>query len=114
MDMDISMNTSESIRAQQLAKYPEYLTSPITNTADKQFYITNKDLKKRKFPIEDFMYNSEMFNLSTLLTYQTLDADFCKKYVLNEEYQTAEESYWIDIPYILRKQPHLKYEDLVD
>ena len=112
--MDVSMNPTESIRSIQLALHPRYLTWPITNTADKQFYITNEDLKKRKFPIEDLMYNSEMFDLSTLLTYQTLDADFCKNYVLNEEYQTAEESYWIDIPYILRKQPHLKYEDLID
>ena len=105
---------TESVRTAQLALYPEYLTSNITNTSDKQFYITNEDLRERKFPINDLIYNNEMFSLSTLLTYQILDADFCKKYVLNEEYHSSfEESYFINIPYVLKKQPHLKYEDLI-
>jgi hypothetical protein len=41
-------------------------------------------------------------------------ADFCKKYILNEKYHLSfEDSYLITISYVLKKQPHLKYEDLV-
>lgn len=83
-------------------------------TDDKDFYITDKDLKERKYPIEDLIKNVLNLEIKTLLRHQILTADFCKKYILNEEYQTVSESYTITYDYVLKRQPHLKYEDLID
>jgi hypothetical protein len=79
----------------------------------KQYYIKNSDLRKAQYSIEDLTRNVENLEISTLLRWQKLDADFCKKYILNEEYQSVEDSYLVTIDFILERQPHLKYEDLV-
>jgi len=76
--------------------------------------LTDLDLRKNKYPIDVLIKNFNYVSNTALLLYQTLDADFCKKYILNEAYQTVEESYKIDIEYVLKRQPHLTYKDLVD
>lgn len=75
--------------------------------------ITDNDLRKQKYPIQVLIDNVEHLSISTLLRWQTLDSDFCKKYILNEEYQCVEEKYRITIEYVLKRQPHLTYEDLL-
>jgi hypothetical protein len=79
-----------------------------------KYYISNSDLRKKQYPIEDLIKNVNNLEISTLLRWQKLDADFCKKYILNENYQSVEDSYLVTIDYILKRQPHLKYEDLID
>jgi hypothetical protein len=79
----------------------------------KQYYIKNDDLRKTQYSIEDLTRNIGNLEISTLLRWQKLDAEFCKKYILNEEYQSVEDSYLVTIDYILKRQPHLKYEDLI-
>jgi len=79
-----------------------------------KYYIQNSDLRKNLYPIEDLIKNVQNLEISTLLRWQKLDADFCKKYILNEEYQSVEDSYLVTIDYILKRQPHLKYEDLLE
>jgi hypothetical protein len=79
-----------------------------------KYYIQNSDLRKKLYPIEDLIKNVQNLEISTLLRWQKLDVDFCKKYILNEEYQSVEDSYLVTIDYILKRQPHLKYEDLLE
>lgn len=74
--------------------------------------ITNEDLKKKMYPIEVLIKNVCHLSIKSLLRWQKLDADFCNKYILNEEYQCVEETYLITIEYVLQRQPHLRYEDL--
>ncbi len=76
--------------------------------------IQDYDLSKKKYPIDVLEKNIDYLSLKSLLHWQTLDAEFCKKYVLNEDYQTAEEYYAITLEYVLKKQPHLKMEDLIN
>lgn len=76
--------------------------------------LTNEDIKKCKYPIDVLTKNIGNLSIKTLLQKQHLDASFCKKYILNEEYQTVEDNYLITFEYVLKCQPHLKYEDLLE
>lgn len=80
---------------------------------DKNIKLNDLDLKTKKYPLDILLKN--LYNLSTtgLVNHQILDADFCKKYILNEELQCVEEQYKITIEYVLKRQPHLTYEDLI-
>lgn len=80
---------------------------------DENIKLNDLDLRKKQYPVDVLIKN--MYNLSTtgLVNYQKLDADFCKKYILNEELQCVEEQYKITIEYVLKRQPHLKYEELI-
>ena len=76
--------------------------------------LTDKELKTKKYPIDTLIHNVNNLSIKTLLHWQILNSDFCKKYILDESYQNVEEYYLITIEYVLKKQPHLKYEDLVN
>jgi len=75
--------------------------------------MTDEDLRKYIYPIDMLIKNINHLSIKTLLQWQILDADFCKKYILDEKYHNVEDYYLITIDYVLKKQPHLKYEDLV-
>jgi hypothetical protein len=74
--------------------------------------LTDEDIKINKYPLEVLIKNVLNLSIKVLVSNQYLDADFCNKYVLNEEYQTVDESYLIDIDWVLKRQPHLKRKDL--
>jgi len=74
--------------------------------------ITDGDLMRNQYSIELLEKNQAYLDLKTMLMTQKLTADFCKKYILDEELMTVEESYLIDITHVLKYQPHLKYEEL--
>ena len=75
--------------------------------------LKDSDLRLKKYPIEVLEKYVDNLSIKTLLHWQHLDARFCKKYILNEEYQTAEDYYLVTIEYVLKKQPHLKFDDLI-
>jgi hypothetical protein len=75
--------------------------------------ITDIDLRKRKYSLDVLIKNVDNLSIKTLLRWQHLDAEFCKKYILNEEYQCAEDYYAVTIDYVLKLQPHLTYDELV-
>ena len=54
------------------------------------------------------------FDLNYLLNNYKLSIDFCKNYVLNDDYQISNKEKEIDISYIILKQPHIKFEDLIN
>ena len=54
------------------------------------------------------------FDLNYLLNNHILSIDFCKNYVLNEDYQITNKEKEIDILYIILKQPHIRFEDLTN
>jgi hypothetical protein len=80
---------------------------------EKEKELKDSDLRLKKYPIEVLEKYVDNFSIPTLLHWQHLDARFCKKYILNEEYQTVEDYYLVTIEYVLKKQPHLKYDDLI-
>jgi hypothetical protein len=74
--------------------------------------LSDSDLPKKQYPIDVLIDNVLNLSISKLLKWQILDAEFCNKYILNEEYQCVEETFLITFEYVLKRQPHLKYEDL--
>ena len=80
---------------------------------EKEKELKDSDLRLKKYPIEVLEKYVDNLSIKSLLHWQYLDAPFCKKYILNEEYQTAEDYYLVTIEYVLKKQPHLKFDDLI-
>ena len=77
--------------------------------------ITNSDLRnnKNKYSLTELEANINNLQIKIVLNTQTLNADFCAKYILDENRATCEEDLWlIDIGYVLTKQPHITREEL--
>ena len=76
--------------------------------------IDNSDLRINKYDIETLERNVDNLNMKTCVNTQVLTAEFCVKYVLNEDYMSCiEDTYCIDKGYVLRRQPHLTNEDIM-
>jgi len=75
--------------------------------------LTYWDLIKNKYSIEELEANLQHLEIKHILQTQTLTAEFCVKYVLNEDYASCQEDlYLIDIGYVLYHQKHLTREIL--
>ena len=72
------------------------------------------DLHNKKYDIETLEQHVDEINMKTCVNTQILTAEFCVKYVLNEDYMSCiEETYCLDYGYVLRRQPHLTKEDIM-
>lgn len=68
---------------------------------------------RNKYSIEELEANLQHLEIKHILQTQTLTAEFCVKYVLNEDYASCQEDlYLIDIGYVLYHQKHLTREIL--
>jgi hypothetical protein len=77
--------------------------------------ITNSDLRnnKNKYSLTELEANINNLQIKIVLNTQILNADFCAKYILDENRATCEEDLWlIDDGYVLTKQPHITREEL--
>ena len=77
--------------------------------------ITNSDLRNNKnnYSLLELEANINNLQIKIVLNTQILNADFCAKYILDENRATCEEDLWlIDIGYVLTKQPHITREEL--
>ena len=77
--------------------------------------ITNSDLRNNKnnYSLLELEANINNLQIKIVLNTQILNADFCAKYILDENRSTCEEDIWlIDIGYVLTKQPHITREEL--
>ena len=76
--------------------------------------LTDEDLRKKKYPLDVLIKNINYLSAKTLLQWQILDANFCKTYLLDDNYLDVEEQYLITHDYIVKKQPHLTIDDLIN
>ena len=79
--------------------------------------LTCSDLRnnRNKYSLVELEKNIDNLQIKIILTTQILNADFCAKYILDENRTTCEEDVWlIDIGYVLHHQPHITREDLED
>jgi len=77
--------------------------------------ITNSDLRNNKnnYSLLELEANINNLQIKIVLNTQILNADFCAKYILDENRATCEEDLWlIDVGYVLTKQPHITREEL--
>ena len=76
--------------------------------------ITNADLRNNKngYTMAEIMFNLNQLDLKTLLNTQQLSADFCKNYIMNDNYVTCtEDQYLFCESYVLSRQAHLAQND---
>jgi len=76
--------------------------------------IKNEDLYKKKYPLDILAENILNLSGKTLLNTQHLTAEFCAKYILNDNYyEGVEEDYLYSGDFVLQKQKHISKEDLL-
>jgi len=76
-------------------------------------YIT-LDLRNVKYDIKTLEKYVDDIHMKTCVNTQILTAEYCVKYVLNEDYMSCiEDTYCIDSGYVLKRQPHLTYAEIL-
>lgn len=76
--------------------------------------LTDQDIIKNKnaYSINDLEFSVDNLSVKYLLNYQTLTAEFCAKYILNDYCATCQENTYICSDDVLRKQKHITPEEL--
>jgi len=76
--------------------------------------IKNDDLYKQKYQLDILEKNIMNLSGKTLLNTQYLTAEFCAKYIINDNYsEGVEEDYLYSGDFVLKKQKHISKEDLL-
>jgi hypothetical protein len=80
----------------------------------KVVYVPALHLRRQQYDIATLEANVDDINMKTCVNTQVLTAEFCVKYVLNEDYMSCiEDTYCICIGYVLQRQPHLTREEIM-
>jgi hypothetical protein len=69
--------------------------------------LTDHDLQQKSYTIAELEASIDHLSVKYLLNYQTLTAEFCAKYILNDYCATCQEDTYICTGDVLKKQPHL-------
>jgi hypothetical protein len=75
--------------------------------------ITKEDLYKNQYDYETLKANIYAVSLMDILKTQKLTADFCVKYILNEDFQFSDEDQCITLDMVKQYQSHIMNIDLV-
>jgi transposase len=75
--------------------------------------LTKNDLYSNQYEYETLKANIYAVSLLDILKTQKLTAEFCVKYILNENFQLSDEDQTITIEMIKLYQPHIQNIDLV-
>jgi hypothetical protein len=75
--------------------------------------LTVWDIRNRKYSLTELEANIDNLQVKDIVCNQTLDADFCAKYILDVYRATCEEDLWlINIDYVLYHQPNIDKKEL--
>ena len=81
----------------------------------KAVYVPTLNLRKQQYDIETLIANVDDINMKECVNSQVLTAEFCVKYVLNEQYHSyGEDTYCLTYGYVLQRQPHLTKEEIFE
>lgn len=75
--------------------------------------ILDKNKNYSEEELKDLLINLKVSQTHILLNQKGLSAEFCRDYLLNEDYSIYDRDEYLDIYDILKYQPHLKEEDLI-
>ena len=75
--------------------------------------ITTDDLYKNLYNYETLKEHVYVVSLLDIVKSQKLSAEFCVKYILNENFQFTKEEQSITVDTVLTYQPHITLLDLV-
>ena len=77
--------------------------------------ITDRDLFTAKYDTKTLEDNIDDLDFKIILNTQILTAEFCVKYILNDDYASCvEDTYYFTDGKVLMKQTHLTQSDLDD
>jgi len=76
--------------------------------------ISKDDLYKNQYDYETLKTNIYAVSLLDILKTQKLTADFCVKYILNNDFQFCEEDQHITIDLVKKLQPQISNLDFVN
>lgn len=76
--------------------------------------ISKEDLYNNQYDYETLKTNIYAVSLFDILKTQKLNAEFCVKYILNENFQLSEEDQNITLDMVLIYQPHIKNIDMIN
>lgn len=76
--------------------------------------INNISLEYGKYDISVLEKNIAKLSLWNLLKTQVLTADFCAKYILDEDFASSDEDTYICFQNVLHYQKHISENDLLD
>jgi hypothetical protein len=74
--------------------------------------LSDTDLIHTRYTISELEASIDHLSVKYLLNYQTLTAEFCAKYILNDYCATCQEDTYICTGDVLNKQPHLTRVEL--
>ena len=74
--------------------------------------LSDQDLINGVYSLAELEASVDNLSVRYLLNYQTLDAAFCAKYILNDYCATCQEDTYISTGDVLYKQPHLTRAEL--
>lgn len=74
--------------------------------------IQDYDLRNKQYSIDILEENICYLSIKTLLYTQKLTAEFCAKYILNEEYASCVEETYICFYDVLHAQKHITKDEL--
>lgn len=78
-----------------------------------KIYCSDLFKNNNYYSVADLERNIDNLQIKIILHTQKLTAEFCAKYILNEEYASCEEDLdLITFGYVLRHQPHISSEEL--
>ena len=86
----------------------------MNDTIMNNIMLTDIDLIRnpRHYSLNELELSIDNLGVKVLLNYQTLDAEFCAKYILNDYCASCQEETYICNGDVLHKQPHINAEDL--
>jgi hypothetical protein len=76
--------------------------------------INNISLEYVKYDISVLEKNIAKFSLWNLLKTQVLTAEFCAKYILDEEFASSDEDTYICFQNVIQYQKHISENELLD
>jgi hypothetical protein len=68
-------------------------------------------IQNKEDELIELLENFKISKTIILQKYKNLSADFCKKYILNEDYSLTDKDSYLDLNDIMYYQPHLNLED---
>ena len=95
-----------------MEKRRKNITQIVNTTNSNDLLLNDSMLRKKKYDISTLEKNINNLSIKTLLYTQNLTADFCVKYILNDEYASCIEDTYICISDVLNAQNHLTVSDI--
>lgn len=74
-------------------------------------FVLTKEKQYNEKELIKMIENLEVTQMNVLITQKNLSLQFCKNYILNEEYSITDEDLYIDIYDVIKYQKHIKQSD---